>query len=605
MRSRQVVLALLCLALGGCARACKNDHPYVPGAEPSASGAPDAAAPEPSATAALAVDGGVEPAFAPPPGTTSIVLDGAEVSVPEREIVLVLSGDFDGDGKKDALAVVRPPAGPDGRGGSSAGELVHLRGGAPAAGAIATGPVMSVDPSCVPTARLERIGPRSAFAEIGTACTKGSGARAIWVVRLGPALDVAFDATITDPLSAPKLAIDAEAADRDKDGIDDVVLRVTIEGGAAPFEPGPRLTAKLAFFDRPAGPSRDAEEPEASLRAIAAQATARAGRTKDAPGVPGMVQQMRALYRALCREGGAPRIDKIHGGSAPSCGASKPLEDAGVAEVRAWVTQGDAVRAFAAADQASVAPATRTAARVAEVQKLLAEVAPAMDARSSRALNVLADAPRPQHPEWGPLSFESSAKLLVRHGEKVSRVDLATFEQEDADVPAWPAHVVSPDGKMRWLEAYHACEGVALRATFAPVAEGDVQDVLLPVAPRLGTRCAGGRGEAAMATPVAWGPRGLETIVSGQPLLVRLDTQNASALAAWLDEPPPRGSPRSPGGRAIAIATPQGLLVRAEKTTLRRASDLAPAADLRHCTTTDDGLTVACLKKGRVVVAQF
>lgn len=605
VRRRQAVLALLSIAaLGGCARACKNDHPYVPPAASESAGPVGADAAAPPATTAATSDAGGEPAFAPPPGTTSIELAGTQVSVPEREIVLALFGDFDGDGKKDALAIVRPLAGPDGRGGSTAGELVHFHGGMPVGGAIAVGPTMSVDPSCAPTARLERIGPRSAFAEIGAACTRGSGTRALWVVRLGPALDLAFDATITDPLSAPKLAIDAEAVDRDKDGIDDVVLKVTIEGGAAPFEPGPKLAAKLAFFDRPAGPSRDSEEPDASLRAIAAQVSARAGKPKEAPAVPGMVQQMRALYRALCREGGAPRIDKIHGGSAPSCGASKPLEDAGVAEVRAWVTQGDAVRAFAAADVASVAPATRTTARITEVQKLLAEVAPPLDARSSRALNVLADGPKP-HPEWGPLAFESPQKLLVRHGEKVSRVDLGTFEQEDTDVPAWPSRVVSPDGKSRWLEAYHACEGVALRATFAPVAEGDVQEVLLPIAPRLGTRCAGGRGEAALATPVAWGPRGLETIVSGQPLLVRLDAQNASALASWLDEPPPRGSPRSPNGKAIAIATPQGLLVRAEKTTLRRAPDLAPYADLRHCTTTDDGLVVACLKKGRVVVASF
>ena len=45
-------------------------------------------------------------------------------------------------------------------------------------------------------------------------------------------------------------------------------------------------------------------------------------------------------------------------------------------------------------------------------------------------------------------------KLLVRHGDKVARVDLSSWEQEDTDVPAWPSRVVSPDGKVRWLEAY-------------------------------------------------------------------------------------------------------------------------------------------------------
>ena len=39
----------------------------------------------------------------------------------------------------------------------------------------------------------------------------------------------------------------------------------------------------------------------------------------------------------MCLEGGAPRITKIHGGSSVACGSMKALEDAGIAEVRAYV----------------------------------------------------------------------------------------------------------------------------------------------------------------------------------------------------------------------------------------------------------------------------
>lgn len=586
----KLAAALACLALGGCERACKNDHPYVPpGAEASV---PDAGPEEDAAAAPLSPgDAGGDAVLALPPGATSLDLEGIPVSMPDREIVLALVDDFDGDGRRDALAVVRAPGG--------AGEVVHFRGGVPSGALVLRGPPPSLEPSCAPAARLQRIGPRSAYVEIGAACATGSGTRALAVVRLGKSVSSAVDALVSDPASAPRIAIDAHAPDRDGDGNDDVVLEVTMDAAGPPFEPGPRLTAKLAFFDRPAGPSRDSAEPDASLRAIAAQVA----KAKPAA-VPGIVHQMRSLYRALCAEGGAPRIDKVRGGAAPSCGTSRPLEDAGVALVKAYAAQGDAARAFAAADLASVAPATRTAAKVAEVDKALAAVAPDLEARGSRSLNVLVDPPH-QHPEWGPLAFESSDKLLVRHGETVSRIDLASWEQEELDVPAWPSHVVSPDGRSRWLEAYHACDGVALRATFAPLAEGDVEDVLLPVAPRLGSRCAGGRGEAARAVPIAWGPRGLETIVSGQPLLVRLDAKAAAPLGPLPEEAPPRGSPRSPSGRALAIATSRGVLVRTDKTTLRRAPELAPYADLRHCTTTDDGAAVACVKKGRVVVATF
>jgi hypothetical protein len=585
---------ILLLALTGCARACKNDHPYVPSAtDPSASASSLAASEPPKLDAGAAADS----VIAPPPGTTSLEIDGAQVSMSDREIVQALVADFDGDGKKDVLAIVRPAgdAGPP-----STGELVHWRGGVPAPAVVASGPTMSVDPSCAPSWRLARIGPRSAFAELGTACSKGTGTRALYVVRIGPAIGIAFDAIVTDPPLAPKLGIEAIAEDRDKDGNDDTVLAVTLEA-----EGKPKVTAKLAFFDRPAGPSRDAEEPAASLDALAKQIAKQAGKSKEAANVPPMVEQMRALYRAVCLDGGAPRIEKVHGGSAPSCGTSKALEDAGVAAVRAYVTLGDAIHAFNAADVASVAPATRTAARITEMHKALADVAPPLDARSSRSLNVLVDAPRGQHPEWGALAFESQ-KLLVRHGDKVSRVDLTTWEQEESDVPAWPSRVVSPDGKMRWLEAYHACEGVALRATFAPVAEGDVHDVVLPIVPRLGAKCSGGRGEASSAVPVAWTARGLEAIVAGEPVAIRLDAPNASALASFSEDPPPKGSPRSPGGKAIAIATPQGLLVKtADRTTLRRAPDFMPYASLRHCTTTDDGAAVACQKSGHVVVAFY
>ncbi|MBX3216946.1 MAG: hypothetical protein KF850_33245 [Labilithrix sp.] len=605
--SRLGLLVAACSVGGGC-RACANDHPYVPpAADAQAVSAADAGEPAVEIAAADAAPGLVEPALVAPPASTSWQTNGMTLEAGGREIVMALVGDFDGDGQRDALAIVRPPAA-ERRPGSSTGELVFFRGGgdgAPAA-AVAAGPALGVQPSCAPTARLEKIGPRSAFAEIGSACPRGVGSRAIVVVRLGvPAPAVAFDAIVADPREAPKLTVDVDAADRDKDGIDDVVLRVAIEGGAGPEAAGPKLGARLAFFDRPAGPSRDPEEPEASLRAVAAQAAARAGKAKDAASVPPLVHQMRALYRAMCLEGGAARITKIHGGSAVSCGSSKPLEDAGLAEVKAWVTQGDALRAFAAAEIAQLAPATKTAAKTAEIQKLLAEAAPAVEARSVRILAAPVDAAQGTSPEWGPLAFEYTGKLLVRHGKSVMRVDPETGEGEPADMIAWKDEVLSPDGKSRWLEAYHGCEGVALRATFAPTGDGEMVDVVLPVPPRLGKTCSG-RGEPAPAVPIAWGPRGLEAIVAGQPLLIKTDPPEASALSAFTDEIPPPGSPRSHGTKTLALARPNGILVRgrpsAGRWSMVRSPDLEPYADVRRCTIDDDGAHLACVRRRSAVI---
>jgi hypothetical protein len=601
-------LAALALAFGatGC-RACANDHPYVPPATETAQTAADAAAP---VVMESPRDGGnpIEPALVAPLAATKWETNGITLEAGGREIVLALVGDYDGDGKKDALAIVRPAAA-ERKPGSSTGELVFFHGGdSMPAGAIAAGPALGMQPSCMPTARLEKIGPRSAFAEIGSSCPRGVGARAIVVVRLAaPAPAIAFDATVADPREAAKLTIDVDAADRDKDGIDDAVLRIGLDGSGTGADALPRLSARLAFFDRPAGPSRDPEEPEASLRAIAAQAAARASKPKEAASVAPLVQQMRTLYRTMCLEGGAPRVGKIHGGSAATCGTSKALEDAGVAEVRAWVTQNDALRAFAAAEVAQLAPATRTAARSTELQKLLADVAPVLEPKNVRLLTTPVDASRDGHPEWGPLAFEFTGKLLVRHGKSVTRVDPESGEGEAADVTGWRDEVVSPDGKSRWLEAYHACEGVALRATFAPTGEGEMNDVVLPVPPRLGKSCSGGRGEAATAVPIAWGPRGLEAIVAGQPLLIKNDPPSAVPLLAFTDEIPPLGSPRSHGTKTFALATPTGILVRGrtspDKWSMLRSSDLEPYADVRRCTINDDGSRVACLRRRSPVIA--
>lgn len=603
-----VALASLVL-LPACSKGCKNDHPYVPyavGDAPSSSASTGAGPELTSASDAGAIS--VEPAQVAQPGMAKWRLEGLELVAPEgSELVSALVRDFDGDGNKDALAIVRRPAPPEKPGEVGPAQIVHYAGtpnGAAPPVFVATAPHPRTDAPCTPLARLERIGPRSALAEVGAVCKSGASSRSLWIVRLTKTPTTSYGLTIADPPGAPKLSIDVEATDRDHDGLDDVGLRVTVEGGSAPFEPGPKLTTKVAFFDRPAGPSRDAEEPEASLRAIAAQATAKAGKVKDSLAVTGLVQQMRSLYRAVCVEGGAPRLldPSGSGKGAITCGPSKPLEEAGIAEVRSFVFQADALRAIAAADLAQLAPATKTAARTTELKKLLDDVAPATAPLKTKTLTLAVPSARAAHPEWGPLAFEPSGKLLVRTSSNVQRVDPESGEAAEAETPAWPSQVLSSDGKSRWLEAYHACEGVALRATFVPVGDGDMRDVLLPISPPLGTRCANGRGESATTVPLAWSARGLEAIVAGMPVLVRPELGTAAIQAAPTAEQPPYGSPRSPSGRSMALSTKDGILVKSARSIRVKAPELEPYDDLRHCTTTDDASRVACVKKGRVVV---
>jgi hypothetical protein len=205
--------------------------------------------------------------------------------------------------------------------------------------------------------------------------------------------------------------------------------------------------------------------------------------------------------------------------------------------------------------------------------------------------------------------------LLVRTAMGVVRVDPELGDESDAEgVGAWSSAVTSPDGTMRWIEAYDPCDAFALRATFAPTGEeGDMRDLALPVPPTLASKCAK-KGEPASAVAVAWGPRGLEAIVAGEPVLVAADLSRASPLPGFLDQPVQLGAPRSPNGKVLVATTTQGLLVRsardgnahdkdATKPHLLRAKELDGAYTAqRDCAVSNDGTRVACVRDGRAWV---
>lgn len=600
---------LLLVASSGCARSCKNEHPYVPYA------IGDGEAPAEEAGASVAPEEGGTPeilAAVAPAGTTRWPLEGLELlSPPDRVFVLGLARDVDGDGTKDAVAIVRSTkdeAAPD--------DVVFYRGGARgvtegANVASGPGPQPDTDAGCTKVARLAQVGRRSVAVELGAACASLATSRWVGVLSFDRGVRTRFAATILDPAEAPKLTLDADGSDRDGDGIDDVTLRVSIDAPNTPFEPMPRATAKVVWFDRPAGLSREPAEPDASLRALAQAAATKASRPKDAPQVPGAVHQVRALYGALCAEGGAARLVKLTVGSGGvACGPSRALEEAGFALARAYATQGEPARAVWAIDRAQQPPASKTATRLSEAQAWLAQAAPIAQAKQLRAIAAVPQLERSTAPAWGPLAFEANGKLLVRTAAGVARIDPATGDESEApDVAPWKAHVTSPDGTLRWLSVTSACDGGPLRAAFAstgPALDADTRNVLLPIATPLGTRCTGGRGEAVRAIPLAWGPRGLEAIVAGEPVLFASDLSRASIAASALDQPSTPGAPRSPSGKVTAVATSQGIVVRTTKSRMLRAKELEGGyGELQACTVSDDAAFVACVRGGRAFVGQW
>jgi hypothetical protein len=207
---------------------------------------------------------------------------------------------------------------------------------------------------------------------------------------------------------------------------------------------------------------------------------------------------------------------------------------------------------------------------------------------------------------WGALAFEPGGKLLVRTRAGPVRVDPDAGDEASAEGAAdWKPAVTSPDGAMRWIEAYDPCDGVSLRATFA--SGDDMRDVALPVLPPLGDRCAGSRGAPARVAPIAWGPAGLEAVVDDELLLISPDLARASPLAAWIDEPASRGGPLAPDGRTLVIPTAAGLLARGpSRVRLLRAPELEGTyAEQRECAVSTDGTHVACVHAGRAWVGAW
>lgn len=600
MRFRAAILGLA-LGTGACS-GCREDHPYVPytigSAQPAAEALrTDAMAPAPPPSIA-AVDAGSPPSGQPatlaPAGLSRWSIDGVTLEAPSGTVFFsAVVRDFDGDGTSDAFALVRPPDGDD------PGQLAYYRGGpatlAPAA-TYAPDASLTRGAGCSTIDRLEVVGTHAVLAELGASCPqRTTRAPDRWVAVVSGTRGVRIAITIADPTGLPTLTVDGDTSDRDGDGLPDIALRVTLEGGGAPFEPGPRVTGTLAWLDRTAGLSREASATESSFASLASIAMTKAKAASLAPTVAPFVEQARALWRSVCADGGAPRLVGVAGTGAIGCGAAHALEDLGLAEARAYATMGDPLRAELAIDRATRPPATHTARRVTEAQGWLASLAPVATARMVRPVAAVPDVAKGHEPTWGPLAFESSGKLLVRTRAGFVRVDPDVGDESDAnDVKGWGPAVSSTDGAWTWIETYDPCDGLSLRASFAPASGDDLRDVALPVAPPLSDRCSGARGALVHAQPLAWGPGGLEAIVEGEPVLVAPDLSRATPLA-------------SPTPKTLVVATSSGLLVRSTGgSRLLRASSLdGTYAEQQGCAVSDDATHVACVHLGRAWVGAW
>ena len=467
--------------LAGCSRGCGRDHPYTPYVIDSSPLAPSAALSAVARDAGPPVGlGGDAGGFVhvvgvrPDAPDGAFRIDGATLVAPPpgETFVLAFATNLDGDGARDAVAWVTA-------GNPLAGRLLFYKGnpnGSPPGepqklALLASGSLGGA--TCAPEPALEQIGPHTVAVSMHALCPPPAPSKKLrWIAVATPIGEPPLreELFLGDPPEGERLEVTLDSSDLDGDHRDNLVVHVALEGAPRPFEPGARTVADLRWLDRPTGLSRDAEEPEASLRRAASALAARSTKKGDAAGIPAGARAIERLYAWLCSDGGDPLVTASSG--AIRCGTSRALEDALLARTRAALTLGNISRAVSAYERLGWLPATTTKQRRAEVEKALLKAAPTRVPAATRVLATLPDIEAGVGPAWGPLMFTPFGSLLVRARGGLATVDVQTGTETAAQaIPSWPAAVTNLEGTLRWLGLYDPCDGVALRVRLGPTSE--------------------------------------------------------------------------------------------------------------------------------------
>jgi hypothetical protein len=368
--------------------------------------------------------------------------------------------------------------------------------------------------------------------------------------------------------------------DEDGDGRNDYRLDATLSAGS----PTSAATARLVWFDRAAGVSRDARQPERSLIEQLQKETLRARNAKNAKAALERAETLRRLLSSLCAEGGTPRLFDWEGTPLKCHPLAESIDRLAQVEAVASLTLGDVPRALSVLtrDGWYLQPmrSTQRAALVKELEKKLIRV-PA--ARVAIGLRPRSATP----PHWSPLAFEPGGALLIQSESGLYRVAADSAREElvdpaSADKP-WPLEVTNAGGE-RLLAVSYSCDRSEVGLLLA---SGATLPTLRPLlAPRPGA-CGSSRfAEGFVPAPLGAGA-GFHLLIGGVPV-------SSTEAPAQMHS----GSARSPDALHTAIPTPLGLLVQGSKSEIWKSEgwELAPA---RSCVVSNGGVRAACVRAGR------
>jgi hypothetical protein len=607
VRASLGAIVLVC----GCGQSCKNDKPYVPySVDPSAhpSAAP-ANLPPPSVSASA------DPLTNPPgqrfapvkarklkPGTSRLTTGaGTFLAPPGFTCDSVLEADLDSDGAQDAAAWITSTD-------ASTGQLVWFGPGKDAR-TLASPPASFTGAGCKVEPDLLQIGPHTLLVTVRRTCPADSApapATKWWSVVV-PARTPAERLTLTtvDQRSSERLDVQVDALDRDGDQLDDVLVTLAMLGPDPGFDEdsSPAISVDLAYFDRPAGLSRDPHEPAASFRSIADK-LARQVKTKKARGSVGpSARRVRELFRSICGEWGAAALEI--GGAPLQCGAGDAMDRVDRADLEAALQDGDLLKAIATLSRIAREPGAQHGTVPDELRSLVTK---SWDIKEVDSYHLpFVPEPATAKASWGGLSFDTSGALLIRTASSVLRFDARTRvalpDGPEGPTAPWPLEVASPDGTMTLQSVYDPCDGGPLRLTMRTTR--GMLDQAMPVDPMPGNACSkGSLPPMARWRASAWTKAGLELLVEGIPVTVAPDGKRIKA-ARLPAQPGTRAGARSPDGTTLAIETAEGVAVVPDlgKPQLWRVKG-SPDAHLRlhDCVAAPAAAAVACVDGNRTRV---
>jgi len=594
------LLVTVLAALPAC-DGCHGSKPYTPYtlSDPPAASMDASTAAGEAGDAGAPGDGGpgfvaVAAVAAPGDGKSWPLQSGAAQPPAGHAFAEGLVLDADGDDKPDLIAWARAPDG-------LRGEVWFAPGKSPEAGrTLAALPGDLAAPGCNPSASLTRIGAAMVVFDFDPRCGARARDRAahwIAVFRLvaGAPPELGLELRLGAPADGESLAVTLDGRDRDGDGRGDLTATLSLGGAPRPLVAAGNAAATLAFFDRPAGLSRDPTEPDASLKALAAGLVADGRKKTTASRVAAAAGAARRLWALLCEEAGKPVVTTSAG--PVRCGDVHLADDAAIAEAEAAVNLGDPLGAVAAL--------SRLEGRRRDLDAFVGKSIPSIEGKLVHATAVAPDV-QPS-PSFGPIAFNNGGDLLVRARDRVVRVDRTSWEEAPIDAALkWPTRLAWPAEAPAWtlVSVEERCDAPTLVARFSVA--GETLDVPLPIltpsrcipSPRVPVDMLGGSAQ------------GLLLSIHGDLLALPRDAQPRPVLADTLALAPGSsvelGAARSPDGKAIALATSRGVLVATLKGQGRAATAklwTSPALDSpTACVPNNAADRIACAVKGAVAI---